>query len=139
MEENKNLYKTITETVPEFFFVYNLLQKKITLVSLRFYELADGSEDAPHNYKFRSYIHPEDQLSFEQFFRDLSPENNFTYQIELRTMESLGDKRWVELNAFPVEQEHGPEVELVVGHITGILAIAKQNILLHKGAGYGRK
>lgn len=129
MEKNSNLYKTITETVPEFFFVYNLLQKKITFVSPRFYELADSrpsheqadsGEDVSHDHKLRSYIDPQDLPAIEQFFIDLSPENNFTNRIELRTVESLGDIRWIELNTFPVEQEQGAEVSLVVGHITDI-------------------
>lgn len=120
MGENKDLYKTITETVPEFFFVYSLLQKKITFVSPRFYELADAGEEAPHDEKFKSYILAEDQPTFEQFFKDLSPENNYTHRIELRTKESLGDISWVELNTFPVEEEYGTRAELVVGHIIDI-------------------
>lgn len=120
MEEHKNLYKTITETVPEFFFVYNLLQKSITFVSPRFYELAQGAAQNSHNQMFISYIHPEDQPLLEQFFSDLSVENNYTNRIELRTRENLADVRWVELITFPVEQESKPEADMVVGHFTNI-------------------
>lgn len=114
------MYKTITETVPEFFFVYDLLQKKITFVSPRFYDLADGEGQASHDKKLRSYILAVDQPLFEQFFRDLSVENNFSNRIELRTHEDLGNIRWIELNTFPVEAENGQEPEMVVGHITDI-------------------
>lgn len=113
------MYKTITETVPEFFFVYNLLQGKITFVSPQFYELAVGMIDAAHPNELRAYIHPGDQESFDQFFDDLSQENNYTNRLELRTHEDLGGVKWVELHTFPVE-DNKPQVELVVGHIIDI-------------------
>jgi hypothetical protein len=41
---NINVYKVITETVPEFFFLYHIEKKKITFVSPQFYELANDNK-----------------------------------------------------------------------------------------------
>lgn len=117
--DKKDLYKTITETVPEFFFIYNLLQKKVTFVSPQFYELAEPHQDAPHHGGLRSYIHPEDQSSFDAFFEELSKENQFTSRTELRAHRDLGNIKWVEINTFPVEDGE-KEVDQVVGHIVDI-------------------
>lgn len=115
----ENLYKTITETVPEFFIIYNLLQKKITFVSPQFFEIVDKDQRNPHQDSLRSYIHPEDQENFDCFFDDLSVENNYAGRTELRTLQNLGKIRWLEINSFPVESG-GPQVEQVVGHIVDI-------------------
>ena len=115
----KNLYKTITETVPEFFFVYDLAKKKITFLSPRFYEITEGSQGSLKPQSLRSYIHPEDENSFDHFFDNLSVENNFTNRIELRTNQELGGIRWVEINTFPVEDDES-EVKEIVGHIVDI-------------------
>lgn len=124
----KNLYKTITETVPEFFFVYNLLQKKVTFVSPQFYELAGESLDGSKKIGLRSYIHPEDQEAFDHFFTQLSKKNDFTHRIELRTHEDLGDIKWIEINTFPVDNGE-KAVEQVVGHIIDI-TVKKDRIVL---------
>ena len=115
----KNLYKTITETVPEFFFVYDLAKKKITFLSPRFFEIAGGSPSSLKAQGLRSYIHPEDESTFDNFFDNLSAENNFTNRIELRTNQELGGIRWVEINTFPVEDDES-SVKEVVGHIVDI-------------------
>lgn len=115
-----SLYKTITETVPEFFFLFDLEQRKITFVSPQFYHLSGRDQESSQQDGFRSYIHPEDQPAFDQFFSNLSVENNFSNRIELRTRQELGNIRWVELNTFPVENEQEEKPKLVVGHILDI-------------------
>lgn len=115
----ENLYKIITETVPEFFIIYNLRQKKIAFVSPQFFEIVNKDHQNPHQDSFRSYIHPEDQETFDSFFEELSGENQYTSRSELRVCRNLESIRWVEINTFPVESgDH--EVEQVVGHIVDI-------------------
>ncbi len=116
---NSNMYKVIAETVPEFFFVYHLQSRQVTFVSPQFYELAKDHEQATHNDKLRSYIHPGCQAAFDSFFSDLSEENEFAGRIELQTHEDLGEIRWVEIYTFPVEEE-AAQVSQVVGHIIDI-------------------
>ncbi|WP_017730327.1 PAS domain-containing sensor histidine kinase [Nafulsella turpanensis] len=114
-----DVYKLITETVPEFFFVYHLEEKKIMFVSPQFYELADGHEGSDHNERLRSYIHPESQQEFDRFFDDLSSENDYAGRVELQTGEDMGSIKWVELFTFPVDDEKN-KVRQVVGHIIDI-------------------
>lgn len=119
MGNSSNVYKLITETVPEFFFVYDLVEKKIVFVSPQFYELADGHEGSDHNERLRSYIHPKSQQEFDRFFDDLSSENDYAGRVELQTGEDMGNIKWVELFTFPVDDEVN-EVRQVVGHILDI-------------------
>lgn len=119
MGNSNNVYKLITETVPEFFFVYDLVEKKIVFVSPQFYELADGHQGSNHNERLRSYIHPKSQKEFDRFFDDLSVENDYAGRVELQTDEDLGNIKWVELFTFPVDDERS-EVRQVVGHIIDI-------------------
>lgn len=116
---NSNMYKVIAETVPEFFFVYSLENKQVTFVSPQFYELAKEQQEATHSDKLRSYIHPSCQVAFDNFFDDLSEENEFASRIELQTREDLGEIRWVEIYTFPVEGEED-NISQVVGHIIDI-------------------
>ena len=114
---DKDLYKKITKTVPEFFFIYNLLQKKISFVSPQFLDIVE----ATHHKGLRSYIHPDDQASFDLLFEELSCENHYTSRVELRAHQDLGNIKWVEINTFPVEGEQSKEeVVEVVGHIVDI-------------------
>lgn len=115
----KNLYKTITETVPEFFIIYNLPRRKITFVSPQFFEIVNKDQENPHQESLRSYIDPRDQEAFDSFFEDLSGENHYSARAELRTHQNLTNIRWVEINTFPVEPGE-KEVEQVVGHIVDI-------------------
>jgi two-component system sensor histidine kinase VicK len=94
---NSNIYKVITETVPEFFFVYTLEKKQVTFMSPQFYELANDHQQATHNDKLRSYIHPSCHKAFDRFFNDLSAENDYASRIELQAHEDLGEIRWVEI------------------------------------------
>lgn len=113
------MYKVITETVPEFFFVYNIVKKELTFVSPQFYQLTTRREGASSHAKFGSYIHADFQEEFHRFFEDLSEENNFTNRIELKTHEDLGEIRWIEIYTFPVEED-SLLVSQVVGHIINI-------------------
>lgn len=116
---NTNMYKVIAETVPEFFFVYDLENRQVTFVSPQFYALANEHREATHSDKLRSYIHPSCQVAFDNFFEDLSEENEYASRIELQTHEDLGEIRWVEIYTFPVEGEEA-SVRQVVGHIVDI-------------------
>ena len=127
-----DLYKIITETVPEFFFLYSLEQQKIIFVSPRFYQLAGEQQASTVQPDFRSYIHPDDQSAFDHFFSTLSPQNNFSNRIELRTRQELGNIRWVELNTFPVENDKADKTEQLVGHIIDITD-KKERISLLEG------
>lgn len=116
MEE---ITKKITETVPIFFFVYNLDKKNIEFISPQFYELAVDVEDRDKN-PLKRCIHPDYHEEFETFFADLSVRNHYEGSIELKANDQLREVRWVELNTFPVREKEMNDVSQVVGHIVNI-------------------
>jgi two-component system, OmpR family, sensor histidine kinase VicK len=131
MPYSNPVYKTITETVPEFFFVYDIVNKEITFISPRFYELLeDIPQDGPLHIFFREYICEEHRAKFDQFFADLSDKNNYTARIELKANRALVDLEWIELHTHPVDAgEHQP-VNQVVGHILDVSERQKRMQLL---------
>lgn len=109
----------IIETVPIFFFVYQLQEKEVVFVSPQFYEMAKGIEPEDEN-PLKKCIHADFQERFDGFFRDLSEENRYEGSVELRVAEELEGIEWVELNTFPVREKDLSEVKQVVGHIVDI-------------------
>lgn len=115
------IYKTITETVPEFFFVYGLVKKEIVFVSPRFFELVEKhSEQYSLDKFFMNFIHPEHLPLLHQFFDDLSVKNNYSARIELKVNEVVSSIEWVKLHTHPVERDDTQEVTQIVGHILNI-------------------
>ena len=115
------IYKTITETVPEFFFVYDLLNKEIIFVSPRFYELIQVHPDQkPLHELFREFIHPEHRADLDRFFSDLSIKNEYSARTELKVNEEISKIKWVKLHTHPIEKEDIQQVSHVVGHILDI-------------------
>lgn len=116
MEE---INKKITETVPVFFFVYNLEKKQIEFISPQFDKLSQDVEGS-HENPLKSCIHTDYQEQFENFFADLSQRNRYEGSIELKANDRLKEIRWLELNTFPVKEKKMSEVKQVVGHILDI-------------------
>lgn len=116
MEE---INKKITETVPIFFFVYNLDKEDVVFISPQFYELADEIESGEKN-PLKRCIHPDYLEQFDDFFADLSAKNHFEGSIELKANDLLKGIRWVELNTFPVREKEMSDVSQLVGHIVNI-------------------
>lgn len=114
-----DLSNTITETVPIFFFIYNLEKKEVEYISPQFYQVAEdiGSEGAN---SLKKCIHPDYQDQFDKFFADLSEESNFEGSVELKANDTLKDIEWLELNTFPVKEKKMSEVTQVVGHIVNM-------------------
>lgn len=121
MPYTSHIYKVITETVPEFFFVYDLLSQEIKFVSPRFFELIEENPPKqPLHLFFKEYIHPDDRTRFDQFFQDLSIKNDYTARIELRVNQELSTLEWIELHTYPIENDGTQEVTQIVGHILDI-------------------
>ena len=114
-----DLAAKITESVPIFFFVYNLEKKKVEFASPPFYEFAEGAESEEKN-ALKKCIHPDHQTEFDNFFSDLTEQNNHEGSIELRANEKLKGIDWIELNTFPVKEKNSSDVVQVVGHIVDI-------------------
>jgi two-component system sensor histidine kinase VicK len=114
-EENKK----IAETVPIFFFIYNLKKKDIDFISPQFYEVVGGIESEEEN-PLRKSIHPDYLKEFEKFFEDLTEKNHYEGSVELKASDHIKGIEWLELNTFPVKERDMSEVTQVVGHIVNI-------------------
>lgn len=113
-------HKLITQTVPVFFFIWNVKRRKIIYVSPKFFDLVEGPETEPKDESdLKPYIDKEYHRPYLQFFSALTPKNNFTNKIELKTSTRLKKFEWIEIHTFPVEEQM-EDVELVVGHIVDI-------------------
>ena len=131
--ENKNAIKAIAQTVPEFFFIYNLNQQTITYISPQFYQLS--KQDLPEGLyqQVRCHIHPEDREQFDCLFTDLSPKNNYSGKIELRSNGNLDSIRSLEIYTHPVgDLKKDPNIDELVGHIQDITDRNKRLKLLEK-------
>ncbi len=116
----QDIYELITETVPEFFFVWSVKDKKIIFVSPKFYELAAGDNTPPHDEgDLLKFIDPAHYEEVNIFFDSLSEKNHFQNKIQLKTSEIMKEVNWIEIDTFPVK-DNTPEVELVVGHMLDI-------------------
>ena len=129
-----NLHKLITETVPVFFFVYNLKSRLIEFVSPQFYDVVKDKESLemldPHE-KLEKVINPEYRENFQKFFKELSEENSYEASVELKAGKQLDGVEWVEVNSFHPKRGDGTD-NLVVGHIVNITEKKRQYAVLQE-------
>lgn len=123
-----NIHQLITETVPVFFFTYNIQSELIEYVSPQFYNYVSNAEELkeldPHE-KLKTVIGEEDQNKFQQFFNDLSKKNCYESSVELKAGTNVNEIEWFEFNTFhPVDKAAEPN--LLVGHIVDITDKKKQ-------------
>lgn len=117
MEE---LNQKITESIPIFFFIYNLKSGEIEYLSPQFFELHQEPEKVPFENPLKKCVHASHHPLFDDYFNGLSEQNNFQGSVELKANEKLEGIEWIELNTFPVKRKETPEVSEVVGHIVNI-------------------
>ena len=129
-----NVHQLITETVPMFFFVYDIPSRRVEYVSNSFLEYVtiDGnfSKLDPHR-QLEFIISEEDKEKFNQFFEDLSKENRYKASVELRTPKEKTGIDWIEINTFKASKK-STRAKKVVGHILDISFRKKQNEILNK-------
>ncbi len=117
-----NIHQLITETVPVFFFTYNVEKNRIDYVSPQLYDYVRDAEKLkgqnPHE-KLKNVIWEEDQEKFQQFFDDLSKKNKYESSVELRANEQFESIKWLEINTFHPKKELA-DGDIVVGHIVDI-------------------
>lgn len=116
----QNPHKLITQTVPVFFFIWNVEERKIIYVSPKFFELVEQQDvNVKDETDLKPYIDETFEREYLNFFDALTPKNNFINKIELKTSKKLKKFEWIEIHTYPVE-EKTEDVELVVGHIVDI-------------------
>lgn len=119
MHDMSEVTEKITATVPIFFFVYQLQERKVKYISPQFYELAEGVEKKSED-PLKTCIHPDYHAKFDDFFQELSEQNRYEGSVELKAADKLKGIEWVELNSFPVRDQDMSDVKEIVGHIVNI-------------------
>lgn len=129
-----NVHQLITETVPMFFFVYDILRNQVEYISSQFLEFVTIDSEIgdmnPH-MQLDYIIAEEDKDKFHQFFEDLSKENRYKASVELRTPKDKTGIEWIEINTFKASKK-STRAKKVVGHILDISFRKKQNEILNK-------
>jgi len=127
----ENVYKKIVNTVPVFFFLWSRDQKETIFISEKFYNEKSKDYYAPQEPKedLRQYIHPESQSEYDAFFENLTEENDYNDDIELRAGDSLPDIKWMKISTFPVVNQ-GDEIEYIAGHISDVTNSMEHSKLL---------
>lgn len=127
----KNVYQKIVDTVPVFFFLWSQDKKETVFISERFYNHRSKDYYVPEvtRHDLRQYIHPESQEAYDRFFANLSEENNYHDEIELRGSDDLPEIQWMKISTFPVMND-GKEIESIAGHIRDITYAKEYHSLL---------
>lgn len=132
--DKSSVHQLITETVPMFFFVYDIGTGSVEYLSSQFLEYVTTDGDflqlSPHR-QLEYIITEEDRDKFHQFFEDLSKENRYKASIELRTPKKKTGIEWIEINTFKASKK-STIAKKVVGHILDISFRKKQNEILKK-------
>lgn len=129
----KNLYKKIIDTVPVFFFLWDRDKKETIFISDKFYDQSAKNNYAPKKPQedLRQYIHQDSRKAYDDFFANLSEENNYNDKIELRAAGNLPGIKWMELKTFPVMDQEDA-MKYIAGHITDITYSKESHKLLEE-------
>ncbi len=129
----ENLYKKIVNTVPVFFFLWSRDQKETVFLSEQFYDEKSKDYYAPEESRedLRQYIHPNSQQDYDQFFANLSQENDYNDEIEVKAGDALPNINWLKINTFPVIEE-GKEIRHIAGHIRDVTHSIEHSQLLQE-------
>lgn len=122
-----NLYKNIVDTVPLFFFIWDISKHKTIFISKKFYNPKVGDYYTAERSKvdLRDYIHPDSVEALETFFDELSEDNNYHNRVELQAAESLPEIHWLELTTYPMYESDG-KLKYITGHILDLTS-SKEN------------
>jgi two-component system sensor histidine kinase VicK len=113
-------YQEIVETVPIFFFIWDLRKKTTVFFSERFYHERQGDyyKSDKESEDLRQYISPEDQGDYDAFFENLSQQDDYRGQIILKAGDKLENIKWLSLETYPMIEDG--EVNRLVGHIRDV-------------------
>lgn len=115
----QNLDKQITETVPAFFFIWDLAIQKIIYLTHGYRYYAKGHLQELSAYeRVLDFVHPRHQEKLEKILQSLSAANAYQDH-DLRVNEEKYKAQWVSLRTFPVEDELGL-TQRIVAHVSDV-------------------
>jgi len=122
MEQYSDYFQQIVDTVPMFFFLWDIERKETIFISESFYHERQHSYHAPEEPRedLRQYIAKDSQDRYDRFFEQLSSANDFNDEIELKAADNLENIDWMVLKTYPVPEEDHGKVTRIAGHIRDI-------------------
>jgi two-component system sensor histidine kinase VicK len=125
----ENPTEKVVETVPMFFFIWDIDKQETVFISDSFYDERKKSYYRPERSKsdLRQYISKESEQAYDTFFARLSSKNFYHDQIELKAADNLENIEWMRLETYPIIED---EVKQVVGHIRDISYSRKEYQLM---------
>ena len=127
---DKEFYrKQITETIPEYFFVFDVAEKKIVYLSDTFRKL-NVYQDSDNISNMRELIHRDYQDVFDRIFHQLE-NGNYTQNEELKINDAETAVQWVNISTHPIQSRGSQKVACHVLDITNksfeIAGLQKEN------------
>ena len=116
----ENLYKRIVETIPVFFFVWDVDKKETVFINEKFYDHRHDRYYAPDTPRenLRQYVAEESQADYDTFFAKLSNNSNSNNFIKLKA-NNLPQIRWIKISTFPIDEQDN-QTHYITGHISDV-------------------
>lgn len=115
----ENLDKQITENVPEFFFIWDLITQKIIYLTHGHRDYAQGSLKEQSAYeRMLDFVHPDHREKLEKMLHNLSADNAYQDH-DLRVNDENYSAQWLNLRTFPIENEQG-QISRIVAYISDV-------------------
>jgi len=127
-----NPYQQIVDTIPMFFFIWDVDKQETIFISERFYNERIMEYYDPDEPKedLRQYLSIKSQKEYDDFFTSLSPGDDYQGEVELEAADNLENIRWVMLKTYPVQEDQ--DNKRIIGHIRDITYEKESYQLLNK-------
>lgn len=110
--------KQIAESIPEFFFIWNLRKNKIIYLTDSFDKISTQPKQEETLEEIRGIIAVEETEKFNKAFSDLE-QGKYFQDIELKTANVFNGTKWINMKTYPVNIENG-EIVNVAGQFIDI-------------------
>lgn len=108
--------KRKTETIPEYFFIYDLKKEEITYLSDSFEKFRVAGPEANDLEQMRKMIDQTYYDVFDKIFEDIN-QQNYVQDKDLKVKQSDEDEKWVNIKTFPIILE---DTEVIAGNVQDI-------------------
>lgn len=110
--------KQIAETIPEFFFIWDLNKNKIIHITNSFDLVSINPKKKESLEDVRQIIARDELERFDKAFEEID-KGNYYQDLEFKTANVFNGKKWVNMKTFPVKIDRG-DIENVAGQFIDI-------------------
>ncbi len=101
-----SLEKQITETIPEFFFIWDLNNNKIVHLTDTFDKISRNPKKKENLEEIKGIIADEEKEKFDQAFHKIK-QGNYFQDLELKTSNVFNSTKWINMKTYPVKVNEG--------------------------------